>query len=47
MHRQIPVEMQNMKFQENPSGGSRVVHADRQMDMTRLLLSRCSIGERA
>jgi len=22
MHRQIPVEIQNMKFQENPSGGS-------------------------
>lgn len=47
MDLQIHVEMQNIKFQTNPSGGSRVVHADRRMDMARLFLSRYSFGERA
>jgi hypothetical protein len=47
MHQQIPAEIQNIKFQENPFGGSRVVHADGRVDMTRLFLSRYSLGERA
>jgi hypothetical protein len=37
--RQIFEKYSNIKFHENPSSGSRVFHADRQTDMTKLTVA--------
>jgi len=36
--RQIVEKFANIKFYENPCGGSRVVHADLQTDITELVV---------
>jgi hypothetical protein len=34
----------NIKFDENPSSGCRVVPADRQTDMTKLIVAFCNLA---